>query len=320
MKKLLFIYNPHAGRAQLKSHLSDVLDIFVKAGYEVTVYPTQAYKDALRVVREYPEDTYDLVVCGGGDGTINEVVTGMMDRAQHNVIGYIPTGTVNDYASSLYIPTGILEAADNAVHGVVFPCDVGKMNGNTFAYIAAFGIFTDVSYETNQDMKNLMGNLAYVLNGVTRLFDIPSYKVKVSYDDTVIEDNFIYGMVSNSRSVGGFRNMLGSDVRFDDGLFEVTLIETPKDLPALQEIIAALMIEDADSKYIIRFQTDRVYFEFQEDVSWTLDGEYGGVHTAAVVENLNREMDVMVPQSFIEAQAQNEEEDPENPEDPERLS
>ncbi len=301
----------------MKAKLSDVLDIFVKAGYEVTVYPTQAYRDALRVVQEYQEDTYDLLVCGGGDGTINEVVTGMTDRAQHNVIGYIPTGTVNDYATSLHIPTGILEAADNAVHGVPFSCDVGKFNGKAFAYIAAFGIFTDVSYETNQDMKNLMGNLAYVLNGVTRLFDIPSYKVKVSYDDTMIEGDFIYGMVSNSRSVGGFRNMLGSEVKFDDGLFEVTLIETPKDLAALQEIITALMIEDAESKYIIRFQTDRVYFEFQEDVSWTLDGEYGGVHTAAVVENLNREMDVMVPQSFIDAQKEDQVEDPE---DPERLS
>ncbi len=300
MKKLLFIYNPRAGRAQLKSQLSDVVDIFVKAGYEVTVYPTQAYKDALRKVQEYPEDTYDLVVCGGGDGTINEVVSGMMKRAQRNTIGYIPTGTVNDYASSLHIPTSILEAADNAVHGEIFSCDVGQFNGETFAYIAGFGIFTDVSYETNQDMKNLMGNLAYILEGVTRLFDIPSYKVKVKYEDQEIVDNFIYGMVTNSRSVGGFRNLLENDVKFDDGLFEVTLIQTPKDLAALQEIIAALMLEDADSKYILRFQTSKVYFEFQEDVSWTLDGEYGGVHDAAVIENLYRAMNVVVPQAFLE--------------------
>ncbi len=300
MKKLLFIYNPRAGRAQLKTQLSDVVDIFVKAGYEVTVYPTQAYRDALRVVQEYPEDTYDLVVCGGGDGTINEVVSGMMKRAQHNTIGYIPTGTVNDYANSLHIPTGILEAADNAVHGVPFACDIGQFNEETFAYIAGFGIFTDVSYETNQDVKNLMGNLAYILEGVTRLFDIPSYRVKVRYGDEMIEDDFIYGMVTNSRSVGGFRNMLGNEVRFNDGLFEVTLIRTPKDLIALQEIITALMVEDADSENIIRFQTDKVYFEFQEDVSWTLDGEYGGVHNAAVIENLMKELYVMVPQSFLE--------------------
>ncbi len=301
MKKLLFIYNPQAGRAQLKAQLSDVVDIFVKSGYEVTIYPTQSYRDAYRCVQEYPEDTYDLVVCGGGDGTINEVVSGMMKRSQRNPIGYIPTGTVNDYASSMHIPMSILEAADNAVNGAVFPCDAGEFNEETFAYIAAFGIFTDVSYETKQEMKNLLGNLAYILEGVSRLFDIPSYKTRVTMGDRVIEDNFIYGMVTNSRSVGGFRNLIGGEVEYDDGLFEVTLIQTPKDLIALQEIITALLVEDAESKYVQRFQTDQVYFEFQDDVPWTLDGEYGGMHNAAGIKDLKRELEMMVPQSFLDS-------------------
>ena len=155
MKKLLFIYNPRAGKGLLKPKLSDVIDIFVKAGYEVTVYPTQSYRDAYEKVRTYNVGEYDLVVCSGGDGTIDEVVTGMMRREEKDPIGYIPTGTVNDFANSLFIPKKILEAADVAVNGKAFLCDVGKMNEGIFVYVAAFGLFTDVSYGTNQNTKKI---------------------------------------------------------------------------------------------------------------------------------------------------------------------
>ena len=204
MKRLLFIYNPHAGKELLKPKLADVIDIFVKAGYEVVAYPTQAYRDAYKKIKKYDSNEYDLVVCSGGDGTLDEVVTGMMkrDRDKRDPIGYIPTGTTNDFASSLHIPRGLLEAADNAVNGEVFSCDAGRFNDDIFVYIAAFGLFTDVSYQTKQSMKNVLGHLAYVLEGAKRLFNIPSYRVKVTHDDEVIEDEFVYGMVTNSRSVG----------------------------------------------------------------------------------------------------------------------
>lgn len=236
MKRLLFIYNPHAGKELLKPKLSDVIDIFVKAGYEVVVYPTQAYRDAYKKVKKYKAEDYDLVVCSGGDGTLDEVVTGMMKRDPdtRTPIGYIPTGTTNDFASSLHIPRKLLEAADNAVNGTVFACDVGKFNKGIFVYVAAFGLFTDVSYETKQSMKNALGHLAYVLEGAKRLFNITSYKIKVTHDGETIEDEFIYGMVTNSRSVGGVRNMIGDQVGFNDGLFEVTLIKTPKNPIELQ--------------------------------------------------------------------------------------
>lgn len=236
MKRLLFIYNPHAGKELLKPKLSDIIDIFVKAGYEVVAYPTQSYRDAYRKVSEYDSDEYDLVVCSGGDGTIDEVVTGMMQRDKREPIGYIPTGTTNDFANSLHIPKGLLRAADNAVNGTLFPCDVGKFNDDIFVYIAAFGLFTDVSYQTKQEMKNVLGHLAYVLEGTKRLFNVPSYRIKVTHDGETLEDEFIFGMVTNSRSVGGFRNMIGKQVVFDDGLFEVTLIKTPKNPLALQEL------------------------------------------------------------------------------------
>ncbi|MFR9272469.1 YegS/Rv2252/BmrU family lipid kinase [Clostridium sp. AF15-17LB] len=307
MKRLLFIYNPHAGKGLLKPKLSDVIDIFVKAGYEVVTYPTQAYRDAYKKVLRYEVDSYDLVVCSGGDGTIDEVVTGMMQRGDRSPIGYIPTGTTNDFANSLHIPKGLLSAADNAVNGSVFPCDVGRFNDDIFVYIAAFGLFTDVSYQTKQEVKNVLGHLAYVLEGTKRLFNVPSYRIKVTHDGETIEDEFIFGMVTNSRSVGGFRNMVGKQVVFDDGVFEVTLIKMPKNPLELQEIVAALLIEQVDTKHMYSFKAGNIVFESLEEIPWTLDGEFGGAHDRVEVQNLNRQLEIMVPEEHIGELMQNPE-------------
>ena len=299
MKRLLFIYNPHAGKELIKPKLSDIIDIFVKADYEVVAYPTQTFRDAYRKVRECDIKQYDLIVCSGGDGTLDEVVTGMMSREDRIPIGYIPTGTTNDFANSLHIPRNLLKAADNAVNGKAFPCDVGGFNDGIFVYIAAFGLFTDVSYETKQEMKNVLGHLAYVLEGTKRLFNVPSYRLKFSHDGESVEDEFIFGMVTNSRSVGGFRNMVGKHVVFDDGLFEVTLIRTPKNPIELQEIIAALLIEQIDTKYMYTFKTGEIEFESIEEIPWTLDGEYGGVHDEVLIRNHKQELEIMLPDKSV---------------------
>ena len=303
MKKLLFVYNPRAGKEMLKPRLSDVLDIFVKAGYEVTVHPTQAYRDAYYQIKEYEVGKYDLIACSGGDGTIDEVATGMMKRREMGKdvvpVGYIPAGTTNDFAKSLHIPRKPLAAADNAVKGVPFPCDIGKFNDSVFVYIAAFGIFTDVSYETDQAVKNVLGHMAYILEGAKRIFNIPSYKIKVEHDGEVIEDEFIFGMVTNSRSVGGFSNMVGKNIVFDDGLFEVTLIKTPKNPIALQEIIAALLIEQVDTKHMYTFKTKKITFDSGEEIPWTLDGEFGGEQDYVEIENVQKAMEIMVPENHV---------------------
>ena len=303
MKKLLFVYNPRAGKEMLKPRLSDVLDIFVKAGYEVTVHPTQAYRDAYYQIKEYEVGKYDLIACSGGDGTIDEVATGMMKRREMGKdvvpVGYIPAGTTNDFAKSLHIPRKPLAAADNAVKGVPFPCDIGKFNDSVFVYIAAFGIFTDVSYETDQAVKNVLGHMAYILEGAKRVFNIPSYKIKVEHDGEVIEDEFIFGMVTNSRSVGGFSNMVGKNIVFDDGLFEVTLIKTPKNPIALQEIIAALLIEQVDTKHMYTFKTKKITFDSVEEIPWTLDGEFGGEQDYVEIENVQKAMEIMVPENHV---------------------
>ena len=303
MKKLLFVYNPRAGKEMLKPRLSDVLDIFVKAGYEVTVHPTQAYRDAYYQIKEYEVGKYNLIACSGGDGTIDEVATGMMKRREMGKdvvpVGYIPAGTTNDFAKSLHIPRKPLAAADNAVKGVPFPCDIGKFNDSVFVYIAAFGIFTDVSYETDQAVKNVLGHMAYILEGAKRIFNIPSYKIKVEHDGEVIDDEFIYGMVTNSRSVGGFSNMVGKNIVFDDGLFEVTLIKTPKNPIALQEIIAALLIEQVDTKHMYTFKTKKITFDSVEEIPWTLDGEFGGEQDYVEIENVQKAMEIMVPENHV---------------------
>ena len=303
MKKLLFVYNPRAGKEMLKPRLSDVLDIFVKAGYEVTVHPTQAYRDAYYQIKEYEVGKYDLIACSGGDGTIDEVATGMMKRREMGKdvvpVGYIPAGTTNDFAKSLHIPRKPLAAADNAVKGVPFPCDIGKFNDSVFVYIAAFGIFTDVSYETDQAVKNVLGHMAYILEGAKRIFNIPSYKIKVEHDGEVIEDEFIFGMVTNSRSVGGFSNMVGKNIVFDDGLFEVTLIKTPKNPIALQEIIAALLIEQVDTKHMYTFKTKKITFDSVEEIPWTLDGEFGGEQDYVEIEYVQKAMEIMVPENHV---------------------
>ena len=303
MKKLLFVYNPRAGKEMLKPRLSDVLDIFVKAGYEVTVHPTQAYRDAYYQIKEYEVGKYDLIACSGGDGTIDEVATGMMKRREMGKdvvpVGYIPAGTTNDFAKSLHIPRKPLAAADNAVTGVPFPCDIGKFNDSVFVYIAAFGIFTDVSYETDQAVKNVLGHMAYILEGAKRIFNIPSYKIKVEHDGEVIEDEFIFGMVTNSRSVGGFSNMVGKNIVFDDGLFEVTLNKTPKNPIALQEIIAALLIEQVDTKHMYTFKTKKITFDSVEEIPWTLDGEFGGEQDYVEIENVQKAMEIMVPENHV---------------------
>ena len=299
MKRLLFIYNPNAGKGLLKPKLSDILDIFVKAGYEVTVYPTQKYRDGYKKVARF-EGEYDLLVCSGGDGTLDEVVTGMMQREDKIPIGYIPTGTTNDFANSLHIPKDLLKAADVAVNGEPFACDIGRFNKDVFVYIAAFGLFTDVSYQTKQEIKNVLGHLAYVLEGTKRLFNIPSYKIKVTHDGETIEDEFIFGMVTNSRSVGGFKRITGENVIFDDGVFEVTLFKTPKNPVELNELIGAVVMRQINSDRIYSFKSGEVLFESVEAIPWTLDGEYGGTHEEVVIKNKNQALQIMVKEEAVE--------------------
>lgn len=292
-KKLLFVFNPKSGKGLIKNYLVDIVDTMVKADYEVTVYTTQAQGDAIQKV-EKEAANYDLVVCSGGDGTLDEVVTGMNRSEVERPIGYIPAGSTNDFANSLGIPKDMVKAANTAVHGKQFPCDVGYFNGDTFVYVAAFGLFTEVSYQTPQHWKNILGHAAYILEGAKRLHDIPSYVMHVEHDGEVFTDKFIFGMVTNSISVGGFRGMTGEDVKLDDGVFEVTLIKSPQTPLELNEILASLtkLIDDTDLIY--SFKTSELRITTEEKVAWTLDGEFGGEHEELVIKNLKQKIQIMI--------------------------
>lgn len=293
-KNMLFIYNPRAGKAQIRSNLLDIIDIFVKADFEVTAYPTQQPGDAVKAVRER-RDGYDIIVCSGGDGTLDEVVTGMMQCEEKLPIGYVPAGSTNDFANSLGIPRSMIRAADVVVNGRNFGCDIGAFNNDSFIYVAAFGIFTDVSYATKQDLKNVLGHTAYLLEGVKRLSTIKSYWLKIYYDDICLEDEYLFGMITNSDSVGGFRGITGDNVELNDGLFEVTLVKKPLTPIELNDIIAALVDKRHHSDAIQSFKTSRLVIESQQEVAWTLDGEYGGDHKRAVVENRKEALQIRVP-------------------------
>ena len=293
MKKLLFVVNGHSGKGQIKNKLLDIIDIMIKEGYHVQVHTTQEREDATKVVREQAK-YYDLVVCSGGDGTLDEAVTGMMQSEVRTPLGYIPAGSTNDFANSLEIPKDMIQAAKTAVLGVPFSCDVGEFNGDYFIYVAAFGIFTDVSYATSQELKNALGHVAYILEGAKRLHTIKSYHMRVEYDGNEIEGDFLLGMITNSTSVGGFKNMTGKDVKLDDGMFEVTLIHKPKNIIELNTIIASLTNLKDETDLIDSFRADSVKFYSEEEIPWTLDGEFGGDHKEVQIKDHCKAVDILI--------------------------
>lgn len=291
-KRLLFIYNAKSGKARIKNHLADIIDIFVKAGYRVEAYPTQCAGDAKRKVIELGKK-FGLIVCSGGDGTLNEVISGVMEVERDIVIGYIPSGSTNDFATSIKLPKTMENSAKVAVKGMPVSIDVGSFNNNNFVYIAAFGVFTAVSYQTSQSLKNAIGHTAYIIEGAKTIADVnKSYHMKIRFNGKVIEDNFIYGMITNARSVGGFPNITGNNVVLDDGLFEVTLIKEVKNAVELENVLEAL-INNKKCDKVYRFKTSALTISSLEEVAWALDGESGGSHKRVKIVNNEKAVKIM---------------------------
>ena len=275
MKRVLFIVNPRSGKGSIKYHILDILDTFSKKGIDVTVHITQERLDACRTAME-EGGNYDEIVLSGGDGTLDEVVSGLMKGGHDTPVGYIPAGSTNDFASSLKLPVRMGDAAKIAVSGASRRFDVGAFNDQYFIYIAAFGLFTDVAYQTSQEAKNVLGHMAYLLEGAKRLFNIRSYHMKVRTKEREFEGDFAYGMITNSESVGGFKKITGNDV-----------IE-------FQEIITSLMTGQLDSKFIETFKADELELEGTEEVPWTLDGEDGGTHKTVKITNQKQAIPIMI--------------------------
>ena len=291
-KTLLFIVNPRAGKTKSSAPLFDAVAALSRAGYLVRVFVTEAGGDASRVAADWGPD-YDVVVCAGGDGTLNETITGLLSAGADTPIGYIPAGSTNDFASSLKLPTNILKAAQTIVEGEPVSYDVGRFGGRYFSYVASFGAFTRSSYATPQNVKNALGHTAYVLSGITELSQIRNEHVKMEIDGQVVEGDFLFGAICNSTSVGGILTLDPKQVDMGDGLFEILLVRAPENLGEIHECIQALQSQKYNCAMLTFRSAQKVRIFADPEMPWTLDGEKEDGHETVEVENLHHAIRLM---------------------------
>ncbi|MBQ7700076.1 MAG: YegS/Rv2252/BmrU family lipid kinase [Clostridia bacterium] len=286
MKKLLFVYNPHSGKGRIGDSLSDILCTFTGAGYNVTAHPTSYARDGENFIKQHAKE-FNLVVVGGGDGMLHELFCGLIGSGTEVPCGYIPAGTINDFASSLNIPKSPKKAAKTAVSENYRTVDAGLWNGNIFSYVSAFGMFTDVGYSTDQKMKNALGPFAYYLD-VLKEMDIKnlhnsSVHASLQVNGEVYEDDFIFALAGNTRFVAGLTSLIPEDASMEDGLLDYAFVRTPKSLPELDKIRNTLLTRSFDPDVIISGKASSLTVKTDKPVKWTLDGELGGeVDTADI--------------------------------------
>lgn len=285
--------NPCSGKKKANHILTDIIGVFNRGGYDVTAYMTAARGDATEVVAARAEE-FDTIVCVGGDGTFNEVITGLRAAGSATPVGYIPAGSTNDFANSLKLSKDILQAAQDIVDGTPRPLDIGRFNDRYFSYIASFGAFTRASYATSQSMKNMLGHFAYLLSGVKEVAAIRSKRLRVTLaDGTVYEDDYIFGGVSNSTSVAGVLTLKEDMVDMSDGLFEILLIRKPHNPIELTGCVHALLSQKYDTPMLTLAASSRVEVEAPADMDWTLDGEKAEGTEHYVIENLHHAVNVI---------------------------
>lgn len=299
-KRLLFIYNPHAGKGLVKANLSGILEVFSDSDYEVMVHATKEVGDARKIAEEYTvEGKVDRIVCAGGDGTLDEVADGVMVGKEAGgkkdvSVGIISAGSANDFGYSLGIPSDLIMAAKKAVTGREFSCDIAKFNGRHFTYTAAFGMLAEVSFETPQEIKNALGHAAYILDGMTRLHEVRKIHAKVTFDGQMVEDDYLIGMVVSSNSIGGIRGITGEGVSLDDGLHELMLIRAPRRIGDLSKAINEVLSHKYNGTYLKYYRAKDIHFEFDKEMAWSLDGENGGLWKEAHIEVIRKGIDYII--------------------------
>ena len=286
LKKMLFIMNPYAGLRHAVKNLADIISIFNRAGYDVLAYMTAGQGDAIQAAREKAKDV-DMVVCAGGDGTFNETVSGVLESGADVPVGYIPCGSTNDFAVSLKLPTNILQAAKAIVDGKPVTYDVGLFGDRYFSYVASFGAFTKASYATPQNMKNALGHMAYILGGISELSQIRKEHVRIELEDRVIEDDFVFGAISNSTSMAGILTLDPKQVDMRDGKFELLLVRAPKNLVELGECLQALQTQKYNCSMMTFLSAEKMTVYAKPEMPWTLDGERADGQERVEVRNLH---------------------------------
>ncbi len=295
-KKAALIVNPKAGKQISEEKAKKIMTRLNKLNCETELYFTEYSKHATKLVEEN-SDKFDVFMCCGGDGTLNETVSGVIRYTDNKPIGYFPSGTTNDFAKTLGLSRTVEKNFGCMEKGTLTSLDVGYsvQQDMYFTYVASFGAFTAVSYKTKQDLKNLFGHAAYIFDGIKSLKDIRAYNVKVTADSYTTQGNFIFGSVTNTLSVGGVMNFKKDDVKLDDGLFEVLLVRMPSNMQILGEICVSLMNKKYDEKNVIMLHASDIKFEFEEKVAFTADGEYGGEHQMLEIKNLKKAMRIFSP-------------------------
>ena len=303
MNKVLFVYNPKAGKGKVVKNINQIKTAFEKRGYEITLYQTKAPNDGKREIMERAGD-YDLIVCAGGDGTLSETVSAMMEleESKRKPVGFIPTGSTNDTGKSFGLPKDILEAVNVAALGMDFPTDIGRMNDQHFTYVTSFGKLSAVSCFTPQDLKKKYGRAAYISEGVKALIHLESNNLKVQYEDEAgnlhsEEGDYYLGMVTNTFSVGGFSGITGNSVDLQDGLFEVILLRRPKNIVGFAKQVNNMLIspnKDKSTVEVRKFKAKKITFSSEKEVQWVIDGEDGGKHTVVNIENFQKAVKIRV--------------------------
>ena len=286
MKRMLFVMNPFAGQRKANRYLTEILTIFNRAGYDVNVHMTAGPGDAAQVVERLAPQM-DLVACCGGDGTFNETISGVLRSGAEVAVGYIPAGSTNDFAASLNLPSNVLQAARAIVEGEPVSYDVGRFGDRYFSYVASFGAFTKASYATPQNVKNALGHTAYLLAGIQEISQIRNVHVRMEIDGDVVEDDFLFGAICNSTSVGGILTLDPKQVDMGDGRFEVMLVRMPRNLNEISECIQAVQTQKYNCAMITFRTASSVKIYADPEMPWTLDGEREEGHEEILAENLH---------------------------------
>ena len=294
MKNVLMIINPVSGRGVLKQKLWKILDIYSAAGITTNVAFTQARGDATELAKNCPKDI-ETVICAGGDGTLNEVISGLMQNPNPHNLGYIPVGTTNDLAKSLGLSKEPIRAAEDIINGKPEKIDIGSFSGRYFNYVASFGAFTEASYNTSQGAKNLLGHFAYILEGIKSVTNIKPYKVKFTFDDTVLEGDFIFAAISNTTSIGGVLKLKDTLVALNDGKFELLVVRKPKNILQLNKIIGEVMSQKFSGDLVGLFHSSKIKVECETPFDWTLDGECHHGSSLENIENISEAINLILP-------------------------
>ena len=294
MKELLFIVNPQAGQRRVVRFLSDIIRLFIENGYLCQTYVTGRSGEATEFISRCHR-TYDLVVCAGGDGTLNETIAGMLAAKMECPLGYIPCGTTNDYASSIGLSSDVMTAARDIMEGKAQTIDVGSFNGRYFVYTATCGAFAKASYTTPQFAKNVLGHVAYILEGMKDLTAIKPIHMRVTANEMALEDDFIFCSITNSTSVGGILKLDAQLVALNDGRFEVTLVRNPTNPAQLSSIFVGLTTQNVPNDMIHFFSANRICVECDEPIEWTLDGEREPATDIVTMENLHSTIRIVIP-------------------------